>query len=198
MKELQKMTDEELAVAYIGGDNKAFDILLDRNQKRLFSYIYFMVRNREIADDIFQDTFVKVIVSLQKGEYAPSGKFYSWMIRIAHNLVMDLFRDQHNKGIVDVDETNDMSKVSEHNLTESFAEERFINEQVLCDVKHLMDKLPAAQREVVFMRFFQELSFKEIAETMDISINTALGRMRYAVINLRKMMKQHNMELQLV
>lgn len=192
------MTDEELAIAYAGGDNKAFDLLLSRNQTKLFSYINFVVRNREAADDIFQDTFVKVIVSLQNEEYHPTGKFGAWLTRIAHNIIMDRFRDISNENVVDVDEENDISKISDANMTETFAEAQYINEQVLTDVKHLMNMLPATQREVVFMRYFQEMSFKDIAEATGVSINTALGRMHYAVNNLRRMVKMHDLELQLV
>lgn len=195
---LESMTDEQLAMAYIRGDNKAFDILLDRNKTKLLSYILFVVRNRDVAEDIFQDTFVKVIVRLQNGEYVPSGKFSAWLTRIAHNIIMDRYRMLQNDQTVDVDEENDMAKVEGDDITDQPIESCFINEQILSDVKHLMDRLPPAQREVVFMRFFQELSFKEIAEATGVSINTSLGRMRYAVMNLRRMVRKNNLELQLV
>lgn len=196
--QLRSMTDEQLALAYVEGNNSAFDLLLERNKTKLFSYILFVVRNRDLANDIFQDTFVKVIIRLQKGEYQPTGKFAAWLTRIAHNIIMDTFRMQANGNVVDVDGENDMSKLEGENIVDMPVEAAFINEQVLCDVKHLMDRLPAVQREVVFMRFFQELSFKEIAEATGVSINTSLGRMRYAVLNLRRMVKRNKVELRLV
>lgn len=198
MKSLSMMSDEELALAYAGGSNKAFDLLLERNKTKLFAYINFMVRNQEVANDVFQDTFVKVIVRLQNGDYMPSGKFGAWLTRIAHNIIMDRFRAAHNENLVDVTEENDIDRLGHDSIESTFAEAQFINEQVFADVKHLMEKLPALQREVVFMRFFQDLSFKEIAETTGVSINTSLGRMRYAVLNLRRMAKQNNIQLQLM
>lgn len=198
MRQLSIMTDEELAVVYAEGNNKAFDILLERHKTKLFTYINFMVRNQEVANDVFQDTFVKVIVRLQNGDYQPSGKFGAWLTRIAHNIIMDRFRNANYENVVDVTEENDIDRLGHDAIESTFAEAQFINEQVFSDVKHLMDRLPALQREVVFMRFFQDLSFKEIAETTGVSINTSLGRMRYAVLNLRKMAKQNNMQLQLM
>lgn len=192
------MTDEQLAIHYAKGCVKAFDLLLERNKSKLFSYIYFVVRNRDVAEDIFQDTFVKVIIRLQHGEYLPSGKFNAWLTRIAHNLIMDRFRAMQNDTVVDVDEDNDMAKVEGAEVADQPVEAYFVNEQVLSDVKHLMDKLPPTQREVVFMRYFQEMSFKEIAEATGVSINTSLGRMRYAVMNLRRMVRRNKLELQLV
>ncbi|MDE5986922.1 MAG: sigma-70 family RNA polymerase sigma factor [Prevotella sp.] len=196
MASLSALTDEQLAVAYMGGNNGAFDLLLERNKTKLFSYILFVVRSRDVADDIFQDTFVKVIVKLQRGEYRPSGKFSAWLTRIAHNVIMDRFRSHQNSSTIDVE--NEMARVEDDNLTDEPVENSFINEQTFTDVKHLMDNLPPLQREVVFMRYFQEMSFKEIAEATGVSINTSLGRMHYAVNNLRKMVKNNNMELHIV
>lgn len=195
--DLNSMSDEQLAMAYQQGDDRAFDILLDRSKAKLFSYILFVVRNRDVADDVFQDTFVKVIVRLRSGDYSPTGKFGAWLTRIAHNIIMDRYRSIANDNTIDVDEENDMTKVEGDDVTDQPIETWFINEQVLSDVKHLMDKLPPTQREVVFMRFFQELSFKEIAEMTGVGINTALGRMRYAIMNLRRMVRRNNLELQL-
>lgn len=195
---MQEMSDEQLAMAYTQGNIQAFDLLLDRNKTKLLSYILFVVRNRDVAEDIFQDTFVKVIMRLQHGDYAPTGKFSAWLTRIAHNIIMDYYRAQQNDTTVDVDEENDMSKVEGEDLTDQPIENCFINEQVLAEVKHLMDMLPPSQREVVFMRFFQDLPFKEIAETTGVSINTALGRMRYAVMNLRRMVQRNKLELNLI
>ena len=190
------MTDEELALAYIDGSDKAFDILLSRNQAKLYSYILFVVRDRELADDIFQETFAKVIVKLQERKYATTGKFSAWIMRIAHNVIMDLYREQRGGFVVEPTANNDLSNMEGSDLLVGNIENKYVNEQVLVDVKRMMNLLPEPQREVVFMRFYQEMSFKEIAEATHVSINTALGRMRYAVLNLRRMAKAYNMALQ--
>lgn len=196
MKNLCAMTDEELALAYIDGSDKAFDILLSRNQAKLYSYILFVVRDRELADDIFQETFAKVIVKLQERKYATTGKFSAWVMRIAHNVIMDLYREQRGGFVVEPTANNDLSNMEGSDLLVGNIENKYVNEQVLVDVKRMMNLLPEPQREVVFMRFYQEMSFKEIAEATHVSINTALGRMRYAVLNLRRMAKAYNMTLQ--
>lgn len=195
MKKFGGMTDEELALLYIGGNNSAFDELLSRNQDKLFNYIMFVVRDPELANDIFQDTFVKVITRLQEGRYAVTGKFSFWITRIAHNVIMDWYRQQRGERMVDLGEERDL--VSLHAAASGGREMEMVNEQVLFDVRRMMDSLPTPQREVVFMRFYQELSFKEIAEITGVSINTALGRMRYAIINLRRMAREHNIALSL-
>jgi len=197
MRKLDEMTDEELALAYVDGDNKAFDLLLSRNEVKLFSYIMFVVHDEQMANDIFQETFVKAIVKLQNHSYTANGKFSSWLMRIAHNVIIDGYRDLHNFRAVDQGVENDLSRLRSDLVLDSFAEREMVREQVLADVKKLMMFLPANQREVVYMRFYQEMSFKEIAETTNVSINTSLGRMRYAVINLRRMAKEHNICLQL-
>ena len=196
MKNLCARTDEELALAYIDGSDKAFDILLSRNQAKLYSYILFVVRDRELADDIFQETFAKVIVKLQERKYATTGKFSAWVMRIAHNVIMDLYREQRGGFVVEPTANNDLSNMEGSDLLVGNIENKYVNEQVLVDVKRMMNLLPEPQREVVFMRFYQEMSFKEIAEATHVSINTALGRMRYAVLNLRRMAKAYNMALQ--
>ena len=196
MKNLCAMTDEELALAYIDGSDEAFDILLSRNQAKLYSYILFVVRDRELADDIFQETFAKVIVKLQERKYATTGKFSAWVMRIAHNVIMDLYREQRGGFVVEPTANNDLSNMEGSDLLVGNIENKYVNEQVLVDVKRMMNLLPEPQREVVFMRFYQEMSFKEIAEATHVSINTALGRMRYAVLNLRRMAKAYNMALQ--
>ena len=193
------MTDEELALSYVDGNNRAFDLLLSRNQSKLFSYILYVVRDRETAEDVFQETFVKVITKLQEGRYTNSGKFSAWVMRIAHNVIMDWFRDQQMSRVVEANPDNDLSNLgSGDGLLESNIEMEFVNSQVLADVQVLMNQLPAAQREVVFMRYFQQLSFKEIAEATEVSINTALGRMRYALMNMRRMAREHHIPLDLV
>lgn len=191
------MTDEELALSYMGGNNRAFDLLLSRNQTKLFSYIVFVVHDRDLAEDIFQETFVKVITKLQQGKYTTIGKFGAWIMRIAHNVIMDWYREQKSDKIVEPTLENDLSNISGGDLLDSNIENEYVNKQVLSDVRKLMNFLPAPQREVVYMRFYQELSFKEISETTNVSINTALGRMRYAILNLRRMAKEHNIALQL-
>ena len=197
MKNYESMTDETLALQYVGGDNRAFDELLSRNQKKLYDYIMFVVRDPELANDVFQETFVKVITRLQEGKYTDSGKFSFWLIRIAHNVIMDTFRLQKSVHIIEPTAGNDLSKLKSESLMDLNRENEFVNAQVLRDVRHIMDLLPAPQREVVYMRFYQELSFKEIAEATGVSINTSLGRMRYALINMRRMAKQHEIQLNL-
>ena len=197
MKNLQDMTDEELALSYADGNNRAFDLLLLRNQSKLFSYILLVVHDRETAEDIFQETFVKVISRLQEGRYTVSGKFGAWIMRIAHNAIMDWYRDQASMRIVDTSADNDLSNIPGADIFEGNIENRFVNSQIMTDVRRLLDALPPMQREVVYMRFYQQLSFKEIADSTDVSINTALGRMRYALLNMRRMAKANNMVLQL-
>lgn len=197
MKKLQDMTDEELALSYVDGNNRAFDLLLSRNQSKLFSYILFVVHDRETAEDLFQETFVKAIVRLQDGSYTVSGKFGAWMMRIAHNVVMDWYRDMSSRHIVEVTKDNDLSNMGGDDVLEGNIEGRYVNTQVMADVRRLIDTLPPIQREIVFMRYFQELSYKEIAELTNVSINTALGRMRYAIINMRCTARKHGITLQL-
>ena len=197
MKKFEGVTDEELALLYVKGDNRAFDELLSRTQSKLYSYILFVVRDRDKADDIFQETFVKVITKLHEGKYTTSGKFAAWLMRIAHNVMMDFYREQKQENIVEPSEGNDLSNLNPANILDSNIENQFVNEQVLSDVKKMMNMLPPTQREVVFMRFYQELSFKEIAETTGVSINTSLGRMRYAILNMRRMAREHKVHLQL-
>ena len=194
MEHLENMTDEQLAMSYVEGNNRAFDILLSRNQSKLFSYIMFVVRDHEKANDVFQETFIKVITKLQEGKYVPSGKFAAWLMRIAHNIIIDSYRTEKAEQIIDTNEDNDLTILGSKFLDANI-EDIFINEQVFCDVKKMMNMLPDNQREVIFMRFFQQMSFKEIAETTNVSINTSLGRMRYAVLNLRRMVKDNNIAL---
>ena len=196
MENLNLMTDEELAIMYVDGDNKAFDLLLSRNQEKLFTYILFVVRDREMANDMFQETFFKVVSRLQQGKYIANGKFSAWLMRIAHNVIMDWYRQQRAQNIVDAPKENDLSNVGS-TLLESSREGELVNNQVMEDVRRMMSHLPASQREVVFMRFYQQMSFKEIAEATGLSINTALGRMRYAILNLRRMTREHQLTLQM-
>lgn len=197
MNNLKELTDEQLAMSYVEGNNKAFDELLSRTQSKLYSYIMFVVHDRETADDVFQETFVKVVTRLQQRRYVPSGKFGAWLMRIAHNVMMDLYRNHKSDKVVEANNNNDLSNIGGESMLDTSVESQFVNSQVLRDVEKMMNNLPAPQREVVYMRFYQEMSFKEIAETTGVSINTSLGRMRYAVLNLRRMAREHNIQLQL-
>lgn len=197
MKNYNGMSDEALAMRYVDGDNRAFDELLARNQQKLYNYIMFVVRDPELANDVFQDTFVKVITRLQEGKYTDSGKFSFWLTRIAHNIIMDCYRQHKCEHIVEPTADNDLTKLKSDTLLGLNRENEYVNSQVLDDVRCMMDALPAAQREVVYMRFYQDLSFKEISESTGVSINTSLGRMRYALINMRRMAKKHQLQLNL-
>lgn len=196
MGNLKKLTDDALVNLYLQGNNQAFDELLNRHKDRLYSYIYFIVRSRDVADDIFQETFVKAIVTLQQGRYNSDGKFSAWLTRIAHNLVIDQFRQERNENVI----SNDESEIDFFNnaaYSEGTIEARMVNTQVLKDVRRLVNSLPDNQREVIYMRYYQSLSFKDIAAITGVSINTALGRVRYAVMNLRRMAEEKNISLAL-
>ena len=197
MSILASMSDEELALAYIDGNNQAFDELLNRSEEKIFTYIMYMVKNEDLANDLFQETYLKVITKLQNGQYTNSGKFSWWLTRIAHNVVIDHFRTQKSEKIVDAPKENELSNLKSASVLDDNRETQLSNEQVLRDVKKLMESLPENQRDVVYMRFFQELSFKEIAEQTNVSINTSLGRMRYAIINLRKLTREYGINLTL-
>ena len=197
MENLNQMTDDMLVSLYSNGNNRAFDILLSRYQDKLYSYINFVVRNRDLADDIFQETFVKAIVTLQKGCYSSTGKFGAWLTRIAHNLIIDWYRQQNGSNTVSND-AQEYDLLNDASLSEANVEDSMINEQTLSDVRRLVDQLPDNQREVVFMRYYQDLSFKEIADITGVSINTALGRMRYALLNIRKMAAEKDIVLAMI
>ncbi len=194
MQNLIQLTDDQLVMLYSSGNSKAFDTLLSRYQDKLYAYINFIVRNRDISDDIFQETFVKAIITLQKGGYTSTGKFGAWLTRIAHNLIIDRFRQERNDNTVSND-AQEYDLLNDARLAENGIEEVLINEQTLKDVRGLVNMLPDNQREVVFMRYYQNLSFKEIAEITGVSINTALGRMRYALINIRKIALEKHISL---
>ena len=197
MSTLKTMSDEQLALAYIDGNNRAFDELLSRNQDRVFTTIMYAMKDEDLANDLFQETFLKVITKLQNGQYSDTGKFSWWLTRIAHNVVIDHFRAQKSSKIVEAPKDNDLSNLRGEAIHNQSRESELNNEQVMEDVKRLVEALPEAQRDVVNMRYFQELSFKEIAEQTNVSINTSLGRMRYALINLRKLTRQYGVNLNL-
>lgn len=194
-KSLVEMSDEELAICYMKGEDKAFNLLLDHNKSKVFSFIYYVVHDEDLANDLFQDTFIKIITKLRNGMYTPTGKFHSWCLRIAHNVVMDNFRSVKNNNIIEPTEDNDLVNIRNNDVEEMNIEQMFINSQILEDAKNIMNNLPTTQREVVYMRFFQQMSFKEISEATNVSINTALGRMRYALLNMRKIAHDHNIDL---
>jgi len=196
MNILNQLTDDELVKLYETGNNKAFEILMLRYKSKSYTYIYLIVRNRELAEDIFQDTFIKAIATIQQGRYVESGKFLAWINRIAHNLIIDHFRREKNENTFSADAV-DYDIVNNAKLSEKSVEDTMSNEQVLADVVHLIDFLPATQQKVIRMRYFEDLSFKEIAEKTDVSINTALGRMRYALLNMRRIAAENDVYLEI-
>ncbi len=188
-------TNEELVQLFQKGDKKAFEVLLNRLKDDIFNYIYSHIRDEDDANDIFQDTFLKVITSLENLHYTEEGKFKNWVFRIAHNLIIDYYRKNNKMGIVSGDGENftpfAYAKFADNKNIETF----MISKQIKKKVKDLLKYLPEEQREIVIMRHFVGMSFKEIAEDLDISINTALGRMRYALINLRKIIEKYHIDL---
>lgn len=190
------MTDEQLVVLYAKGENTAFDVLLNRYKSSIHSYIYYIVRNRDLTEDIFQETFVKVITTIQQGRYTENGKFKAWITRIAHNLIIDHFRQERSENTLSNDEV-EVDLFNNIKLCDGTIEDNLVRSQVLTDVKKLIQHLPESQREVLEMRYYQDLSFKEIADLTGVSINTALGRMRYAILNMRRMADENRMELSL-
>ncbi len=196
MKTLNQLTDDELVKLYEKGNNQAFEILLLRYKSKVYTYIYLIVRSRELAEDIFQDTFIKAISTIQQGRYTEAGKFLAWINRIAHNLIIDHFRRVKNENTFSADAV-DYDIVNNAKLSEKSVEETLSNEQVLADVVHLIDLLPPSQQKVIRMRYFEDLSFKEIAERTDVSINTALGRMRYALLNMRRIAQEKDVYLEI-
>ena len=186
MKEYTKMTDEELVVAYMDGEARAFDVILTRYQATIYSYFLYVVGDEDEANELFQDTFVKVIVFLQEQRYKPMGLFNYWLIRIAHNMISDKFRRNDHKLVKDVNAKNDLTRIRNEAITVSPYDDEMIRDQAFDELHRMVNKLPAEQREMVYLRYFEEMSFKDIAAITGVSINTALGRMRYAILNLRK------------
>ncbi len=194
MFRINELNDNELVQRFIEGDQNSLEILIHRHKSRVYSYILLIVKNRDLTEDIFQETFIKVIRSLKRGKYVENGKFVSWVLRIAHNLIIDHFRKEKLQGTV----SNDSLEVDIFNsqkFSDYTIEDEMVNNQILSEVKELVKELPEDQQQVIYMRHYMGLSFKEIAEQTDVSINTALGRMRYALINLRKLIKEKNLEL---
>ena len=194
MAKNQGITDDQLVKAYASGDNEAFDVLLRRHQDRIFNYILRIIKNEDIANDIFQETFVKAILTIKQGRYTENGRFPAWISRIAHNLIIDHYRQEKSENVQSAD-IEDINVFNRKDLCEATIEDIIIADQIRDDVKYLIELLPALQRDVLKMRYYQNLSFKEIAELTGVSINTALGRMRYAIINLRRLANEKEIVL---
>ncbi|MBQ1486207.1 MAG: sigma-70 family RNA polymerase sigma factor [Muribaculaceae bacterium] len=196
MKLLKDKSDDQLISLYVDGKNEAFDELLERHKDRIFMYIYHSVKNEDLANDLFQDTFVKAITTIKQGRYVENGHFAAWVSRIAHNLIIDYFRQVKNENLqsTDDDESNILNRKE---LSQSTIEDDMVASQIHTDVRRLIRTLPASQRQVLVMRYYKNMSFKEIADTTGVSINTALGRMRYAILNMRRLAEEHNIVLTL-
>lgn len=188
------MTDEQLVKAYAQGNNDAFDTLLKRHQERIYNYILRIIKNEDIANDIFQDTFVKAITTIRQGRYTDSGKFPAWISRIAHNLIIDYYRQEKSENLKSCD-TEEADILNRKELSEETIEDLIVTAQIHDDVRLLIEELPQAQREVLTMRYYRNMSFKEIAEATGVSINTALGRMRYAILNMRRIASEKDIVL---
>ena len=190
---IQKETDSGLIKGYIEGNEAFLEILIKRHQQRLYSFIYSKIKDKDLTEDIFQDTFIKVIKTLKKGNYNEEGKFLPWVMRISHNLVIDYFRKNNRMPkFKNTDDFNIFSVLGDNSLN---AEKQLIQDQIYDDVRELVNGLPAEQKEVLIMRMYKDMSFKEISENTGVSINTALGRMRYALINMRKLIEKNKIIL---
>lgn len=192
--EASNFSDQELIEQSIAGNQKSLELLINRYRRKVFTYILLVVGDRQLAEDIFQDTFIKVINSLKEGKYQDNGRFLSWVTRIAHNLVIDYFRKEKQLSTVSDDDC-DVSVFNTTKLAETNIEDSMVRDQIMEDVRSLIEQLPADQKEVIMLRHYMGLSFKEIAEQTNVSINTALGRMRYALINLRKLIDEKHLLL---
>lgn len=197
---MKNLSDEELIVLFAQGKNEAFDMLLNRYKNNLYNYIVTIIQNKDLAEDIFQDTFTKVIITIKSGRYNESGKFASFLFRIAHNKVIDIYRQEQaafqiNEADVEYDLFSNQEICNAIDDYDPSCEESVCYSQVLSDIKKMIKFLPESQKEIVIMRFYKDMSFKEIAERLNISINTALGRVRYAIMNMRKMAEEHHISL---
>lgn len=194
MQKSVRLTDEALVASYAEGSNEAFDVLLNRYRGKVFSYIFHIVKNQDVADDIFQETFVKIIMTIKQGRYVETGKFSAWVTRIARNLVIDYFRQEKSENLVSID-NDDVDILNRRDLSDNTIEDNMAQTQICNDIRRLIHSLPDSQRNVIEMRFYQNMSFKEIADATNVSINTALGRMRYALMHIRKLAKENNIAL---
>ena len=198
MNNLKTLTDEVLVRLYVEGNHEAFNVLLNRYESKVFSYIAYIVRNNDVAEDLFQDTFMRVVATLKNGKYAEQQKFSAWLMRITHNILVDYFRQLNNEKNISNDENevdlfNDIKLADENNV-----ENQIIQMQNLNGLQQIIKMLPDNQQQIIDLRFYQDMSFKEIAERTQVSINTALGRMRYAILNMRRLAKQHDIELSIL
>jgi RNA polymerase sigma-70 factor (ECF subfamily) len=184
----QVISDQDLIGKYLSGQESALEKLIRRHKSRVFAYILMVVKDKDLAEDLFQDTFIKVINTIRSGQYKEEGKFIQWVMRIAHNLIIDYFRK--SKRIPIIENSDDYDIFDKVRIPVESIEEMLITEQIHKDVKRLIEYLPKEQKEVLVMRHYADMSFKDIAEVTNVSINTALGRMRYALINLRKLVKE--------
>ena len=188
------LSDEQLVALYADGNNEAFDELLKRHQDKVYTYIIRIVKDDDLANDIFQDTFVKAIITIKQGRYAEGGKFSAWITRIAHNRIIDYFRQEKAENLQSCDNT-EVNILNRKDLCESTIEDKIVSLQTRNDIKRIIMALPLLQREVLIMRYYKNMSFKEIADVTNVSINTALGRMRYAILNMRRIAEQHDIVL---
>lgn len=191
---MKKLTDDALIALYAEGKNEAFDELLSRHKDKLYSYIYMIVQNREMAEDIFQDTFTKVIVTIKQKRYNEKGRFIGFLLRVAHNLIVDIYRQEQTAQFVSPTEAG-YDLFNDKDLCDPSFEDQITSQQVISDIRKLVRFLPENQQEIILMRFYRGMSFKEIADLKNISINTALGRVRYAILNMRKMADEHKISL---
>jgi len=194
MQDLKKLTDDKLVAAYANGNNEAFDTLLARHQQQVFSYILRIVRNRDVADDIFQETFVKAITTIRQGRYTDTGKFPAWINRIAHNLIIDYFRQEKAENTTSADDSS-VDLLNRAEFSERNIEDNLVDRQIRDDIRSIILELPVPQKQVLIMRYYRNMSFKQIALATGVSINTALGRMRYAMINMRRIARERNVVL---
>lgn len=196
MRGFNDESDERLIALYVEGDNNAFDALVERHKVRVYTYVCGYVKDEELADDIFQETFVKVISTIKQGRYVENGRFAAWITRIAHNLIIDFFRQEKSENVQSADGTG-VNILNRKELSEATIEDDLVLSQIHADVRRMVMQLPDNQRQVLVMRYYKNMSFKEIADVTKVSINTALGRMRYAIINMRRMAEENHIALSL-
>ena len=197
MKNHNQPSDYDLITKFVNGEDNALESLIRRHKNKVYTYIYYTVKSESFADDIFQDTFIKVIDTLKRGKYQDNGRFVSWVTRIAHNLIVDHYR-KAKKINTTSDDDQEWSLLNDKSLSEENIEDHLIKSQIHNDVQKLVKALPQEQREIIMLRHYMGLSFQEIAEQTDVSINTALGRMRYAILNLKKMATKNNISLSVI
>lgn len=194
MTKIADVSDDRLIARYVEGDNEAFDALIERHKNRVFNYILHSVKDVDLANDIFQETFVKAIMTIKHGRYVENGHFAAWITRIAHNLIIDFYRQEKSENVQSSDSC-EVDILNRKDLSESTIEDNLIIDQIHNDVRKLVTALPENQREVLLMRYYKNMSFKEIADHTNVSINTALGRMRYAILNMRRLAVENNIVL---